>query len=256
MSEENRESSAPPAAHGLEDTRRLWRALPNRLFAFLLASDAFFVGIYVLAIVMGFAFKKSFAIVNLDAETNPSSWFSATQLFLPGIAFLMLGSRFILIRKRAWELRRLWLVLGFGMVYLSMDEGGEVHERLGKILSRVHMPGVRGGGQWVSLYVIVMVLLLIYVFRDLPVVWRTWRTEVLVFLSGFVVLAIGEIGFEGLEIIYKWHGYAHLWQIGFEEGVSMVGGSIIAYAAFRVLGNVLGSEPDGGEPASLSPPSA
>jgi len=245
-----REESSQTPSPGEELTRRrlAWRRLPNRLFAFLLAGDTFFVGVFVLAILLGFAFTKSFDIVNLDAETNPASWWSATQLFLPAIAFLFLGSTLIPTRRRASVLRRLWLVLGFSFVYLSMDEGGEIHERLGHILTRLGLrANVNGGGQWVFFYLIILAVLLIVVRKDIPVVLRNWRTESLLFALGFVVLAIGEIGFEFMEIIFKWHGYAHLVEIGFEEGIAMVGGSILAYAAWRVLGATLGSEPDAEE---------
>ena len=245
MSMEQDTSQTLTPAEELGRRRAAWRRIPNRLLALLLSMDAFFVAIFVLAIALGFAWTKAFAIVNLDAETNPSSWYSATQLFVVAIAFLALGSNLIPVRRRSSVLKRLWLVLGFSFVYLSMDEGGEVHERLGHILTRIGLrAGVRGGGQWVELYLIILAVLLVVVWKDLPVVWRLWRTEVLLFVGGFIVLAIGEIGFEALEIVYKWHGYAHLVEIGFEEGIAMVGASIIAYAAWRILCNVVGSEPD------------
>ena len=225
--------------------RAAWKRVPARLFAFLLSADVFFVAVFALGVALGLTHTRAFALVNLDVETNPPSWYSATQLFVTAIAYLMLGSRLLPQRRRASDVRRLWLVLGIGFTYLSLDEGAALHERMGRLLTRLDFNlSIHGGGQWIFFYVLLAVLLLIYVRKELFLAWRDWRPELVLFLVGFGILAAGGVASEVVEWFGKFHGVAKFAEIGVEEGLEMLGGSVLALGAYRVLAHVLGSEPD------------
>ena len=242
---ENEESVRLSVADEAQERRNAWGRLPNRLFAFLLSADFFFVAIFALAAILGFSQTKAFSIVSLDQESNPASWYSATQIFLVALAFMLLGSKLLPLRRRASDLKRLWMVLGLGFLYLSIDEGGEIHERLGKTLTRVGIKAnVHGGGQWVFFYLLIAVALLVFLHKDILAAWRRWRPEMLLFAVGFVLMVCGEIGLEFLMVVHHWLGVARLVEIGFEEGLGMVGISFMAWSAYRVLGYVLSSAPD------------
>lgn len=225
--------------------RAAWRRVPNRLFAFLLSVDLLFVAVFALAVALGFVHGKAFLLVNLDVETNPPSWYASTQVFVIAIAYLMLGSRLLPVRRKASDLRRLWLALGIGFTFLSMDEGAALHERIGRVLARAHFNvNVRGGGQWIFFYLLLAAILVVALRKELRLAWRDWRTEVAFFIAGFAILAAGGVGSEMVEWLTKLHGTAHFVQVGVEEGLEMIGASLLALGAYRVLAYVLGSEPD------------
>ena len=225
--------------------RDAWKRVPNRVFGFLLGADAFFVAIYALAVALHLTHTRAFALVNLDVETNPPSWYSATQYFLIAMAFILIGSKLLPYRKRASELRRLWTVLGVGMLYLSMDEGAAIHERMGRVLTRVGFKvSLHGGGQWVFFYVLLAVLLLIYVRKDIVPAWQRWRPELMIFVLGFAILAAGAVGSEMIQWFEKFSGVFHWIEIGCEEGLEMFGASFVAWSAYRILGYVMSAPPD------------
>ena len=108
------------------------------------------------------------------------------QLFLLALGFLMLASGFLPMRRRVWDLRRLWLVLGFAFMYMSMDEGGQFHERLRPVLMRLHFNmNYRNEKRWVFFYLLVAVVLVFVLRRQLLQAWRTLRTESLLFVARF-----------------------------------------------------------------------
>jgi hypothetical protein len=232
-------------AEEVAERRADWRRVPNRLFAFLLSIDLLFVAAFALAVALGFTHGKAFLLVNLDVETNPPSWYASTQVFVIAIAYLMLGSRLLPVRRKASDLRRLWLVLGIGFTFLSMDEGAALHERIGRVLTRLSFRvNVKGGGQWIFFYLLVALILIFFLRKELRLAWRDWRPELVLFIAGFAILAAGGVGSEMVEWLTKLHGTAHFVQVGVEEGLEMIGATVLVLPAYRVLAYVLGSEPD------------
>jgi hypothetical protein len=66
-------------------------------------------------------------LFNLDGERNIPALFSSAQLFLLGIVFLSLAYR----TKQERLLSPPFLaVLGIGCLFLSCDEGLEIHEKM------------------------------------------------------------------------------------------------------------------------------
>ena len=222
-----------------------WRRLPTRIFAFLVSADFFFLAAFALLIALGRTHTRVFALVDLNLETNPPSWYASFQLLAVALPFLVLGSKLLPIQRRAAQARRLWLVLGLGFAYLSIDEGAALHERLGPILTKIRFNiGMHSGGQWAFFYLLLAAVLLVFVRKDLVLAWRDWRPELLLFAFGFAVLAAGEIGLEMLQFAYKWQGIAKFVEIGLEEGLGMLGVSIMVLSAFRVLSRSVTWLPD------------
>ena len=215
------------------------------MFASLLACDGFFVGIFALAVLVGFTRGRLFALVNLDVEMNPAAWYSSVQLFVVALPFLVLGLRLAPDAPLTLRLRRLWLALGLAFVYLSMDEAASVHERLAHMLRRVHFNFTIGGSKrWIFFY-LVLLLVLLFVFRnDLRVAWHDWRRECVIFAFGFAVLMTGALVLESFEAIHRWVGLARYLEIGVEEGFEMLGATIIALPAYRILAYAVGYELD------------
>jgi hypothetical protein len=242
------ENGAPSDAVPYDDValrRAAWRRVPNRLFAFLLSADFFFVALFAVAVALGFTHGKSFLLVNLDIETNPPSWYAATKVFGIAVAYLLLGTRLLPMRRRAADLRRLWLTLGVAFTLLSMDEGAQLHERMGHFLKRLHFNlAIDGGGRWVFFYLVIALTGAFLLRKEILLAWRYWRTEMLLSAAGLGVLAVGAVGIEAVGWWVERRGLARFIGIGVEEGLELVGMTIMAYAAYRILAYVLSSEPD------------
>ena len=228
-----------------------WMNLPKKLFATFFTLDALFVLLYLGAVALHLSHSRYFVLVDLDAEANPPSWYSGAQLFLISIGYFMLASRLIPSRTKVRSLRPLWMAMGLGFAFLSMDEVGSIHERIGSLLYELrvfnHIPFT---DQWMWVYVIIAIVLLVAFYKQLILVWREWRVETVLFLIGFVVLALGAFVLEGLHL---WHHLHHFWifaEVALEEGLEMLGATILLLPVFRVLSYAMTSEPDSQEVAA------
>jgi hypothetical protein len=212
---------------------------------FLLSADFFFLAAFAAAVALGFTHGKAFLLVNLDIETNPSSWYASTKFLGIAVAYLLLGTRLLPVRRRAADLRRLWLTLGVAFTLLSMDEGAQLHERMGHFLKRLHFNlAIDGGGRWVFFYLVIALAAAFLLRREIRLAWRNWRTELVVSAVGLAVLAVGAVGIEAVGWWVERRGTARFIGIGVEEGFELVGMTIMAYAAYRILAYVLSSEPE------------
>jgi hypothetical protein len=230
-----------------EPQREAWRRLPRQLFATLLALDAVFVLLYLGAVAVHLAHSRYFILFNLDAEANPPSWYSGTQLFLVAIGFFVLASRLIPERHKVAILRPLWLVLGIGFTLLSMDEIGSIHERIGSLLWKLQIFNRIGfGDQWMWLYAIFGVVLVLIYRKQIVLVWREWRFEVLLFVVGFAVLVLGAFVIEAIHLRFAshFHGIWNYLEVAVEEGFEMLGATILILPAFRILSSAMTSAPD------------
>jgi len=230
-----------------------WLKLPKRMFWSFLAFDGIFVAVYLLStFIIHLQRSKLFLFVNLDAEANPPAWYSGIQLFVIAIVFFVLWSRLIPERQKITRLRPLWLLLGIGFTYLSADEIGQVHEQLSYAGYLLHF-NVRLGGhallgeRWEWLYLVVGVVLLIAYWKQLALVWRNWRSESIWFVLGFALLFFGTFIMEAIHVRFHhrffngWHEYV---EVAFEEGIEMLGATVLLLPAFRVLSQAVTLPPD------------
>ena len=76
-------------------------------------------------------------LCNLAREDSLSSWFGSVQTLLVGFTLLLI---FLRVRKDAdtTKLRSAgWCVLAFFFIYLAIDDGAEVHERMGTVFKEL-----------------------------------------------------------------------------------------------------------------------
>ena len=232
------------AAQENDVQRAAWRALPGRLFGLLLSLDTFFVGVFLALVVLNQRRTVLFTAFDLDLEANAPSGYSAFQLFLVAIGFLVLGSRLIPERRRAAMLRPLWRVLGVGFTLIALDEVGKIHERMP--IWRLRVFNVGRIDPWMTMYSVIAVVLAVLLFKQVLLAWREWRPQMMLFLLGIGVLGAGALGLEGVQIIMKWQGPMRYFEVAAEEGLEMLGASILALAVYRVLSVVMTSDSESG----------
>lgn len=217
------------------------------MLAWFLAADALVVGLYVLVAATVPVREVLFFMFDLNQEANFPSWYSSVQLLLVAIAMLALASPLFRDVPEVSALRRLWLVLGCGFVYLSADEGAVVHERASQILvqrqaafaSVLRALGMtaklRGGGVWIAVYAVVGLALVALLAPTIRPTLRTWPRQSLLFFAGFGLLFAGGIVVEGVSGVLHLAGAAHLAEVALEEGLEFVGQTVLLVATTSVI---------------------
>lgn len=157
-------------------------ALSALSYLFLLLTVAF--GVDAGAVVSARKF------VDVNAETNLPSWYSAVLLTVTGLVTFEVGRQaFVEGRRWAWH----WMVLGAGFCYLSLDELVALHERfVGPMTALVGDSGVFKYA-WVAAALPAVVLVALFYARFLLALSR--RTAALALLAGALYVG-GSVGLE------------------------------------------------------------
>jgi hypothetical protein len=199
--------------------------------------------------------KPLIFLFDLNGEGNIPAWFSGAQLLLVGLAFFALAAWFFQSDERVAPLRRLFFVAGLAFTWLSADEVGQIHENLSAMLQSWHPLNVleikllaamgkkvhklHGGSIWIPIFALIGIGLVWWLWPQLKLAWKTWRAETLLLGVGFGLLVFGAVVVESLgDLIPKGATVLRLTEVGIEEGIELVGASIILYAVVRVVGAV------------------
>lgn len=210
--------------------------MPRRVLGALLAVDVLLTGAYAAAIVLGYSVKPSFAFVDLNSEANPAAWWSSAKLLVAGLMLIVLASRFFADDERVRAVRPLLLTLGLGLVFLSADEAGTIHERLSHICLRLGFDvNFAGGGYWMLPYALVAMLGAVVLAPRIIRFTRQWPTRVALFLSGILMAVGGGVVIELISYVWARGRYQHLAAIGVEELLEMMGFSLVTFAISLVF---------------------
>lgn len=156
---------------------------------FLASCNPFQIGEQIRVTFLGF--------LDVHGEANLQAWYSSSKLLIAGTLF---GVIFVLTGKRGAAIGSLTLIL------LSADEGAQIHERFGQLLSLYLLQpeqtfiGVHSPHDWPYTYGffggLVLIGVIIFLYKE-----RAFSAAVLKLLFlGIVVLLTGALGFE---IIYQ-----------------------------------------------------
>lgn len=202
--------------------------------------------LFLLLILVGFEFSmvvlylidaffqippRLFNRFDLNGEATIPSWFSSMQLFVIGVLFLFSKNwtySTFLFRPSILKL------IGFGFIFLSMDEAALIHEKIQRELMQGDwMPSFRiKQGMWITAYAIVAALIALISWRTLFSFWKYYKREAKIILLGLMIFVAGAVG---LEIIYYQYlpdgqrALSNKIEIAFEEFFEMLGASIILY---------------------------
>lgn len=181
-------------------------------------------------------------LFDLNAEANPPTWYSSFMLLVSsGLLSLIVLDK---IRKRDLYARH-WAVLAIGFLYLSIDEGSRLHDRLvAPLRSELNLSGPFYYS-WVILAVPALLIIGVWYLRfflHLP------RRSQLLFAFAAATYIGGAVGVEVATGLYEQFrgsvGRADLvfeLLVALEEGGEMVGVLIFIYALMSYLRSNIGA---------------
>lgn len=197
----------------------------------VLLIDFFLIFLYIIfCIWLDFSATK----INLDHEANIPAWWSSVKLLLSGCAFGLVGLRNIYQNKGAW----LVLCIAAILFAMSLDETVGIHERIGRVVDlvfgdRSETIFERTGLWFIAIglpFVALFGLLLVTSYKTLEVVPNT----IFYLAAGMATLLTGALGVEAITNLL---GAGAFYSVGvaFEEGLEMVGGSILLWTGCNFL---------------------
>ncbi|NLC58007.1 MAG: hypothetical protein GX774_14345 [Armatimonadetes bacterium] len=121
-------------------------------------------------------------LTRMSSEANPPAWYSASALLLTaGLLWVNAG----IAARRGDPMARRWGVLAIAFAYVSMDEGGHIHEVVGRVT----------GIPWFYLWGAMAGVLGLYV---LPLLARLPADTRRLFLTAALIFLCGAVGMERL----------------------------------------------------------
>ena len=130
--------------------------------------------------------------------------------------------------------RRGLVFFGLGFIYLSMDEGSSIHEKLTLVFHNnplvPYFEGVHG--IWIVVYGCIGIIVLLILSRDIFAVCKYYRKEALIFFGGMIVYLAGAGGAETITYFYidKSNPFVYTIEVILEEFLEMSGASILLYS--------------------------
>lgn len=159
---------------------------------------------------------------NITREDSLASWFQVTQTLLAGLTALLAWLGLRAKNEQAWR-RRGWFLVSIFFLYMAMDDGAQVHERIGTAFDVLRERGVGPGVlfpsyAWQILFVPLLGGMGLYVASFL---WRTFSSRAartaLVVAVLLQAVAVGLDFQEGLAPDHPWNLYSTIvarWDIG------------------------------------------
>ena len=197
-----------------------------RITAILICADAILLLMHFVSLAAPPPFHHLRVWFDLDQEHTIASWFASSQLLGAAILFL-----FAAWWRRFDRLERLlYAAAGSGFLFLSADEAAMIHERITEFTVRYDVvPRFRGGrGVWIFVYGAIGLGALLVFSRPLYAFLQRRRTAALLTAGGFATLVLGAVGIEAVGYYDVLKGPV---QIAVEEGLELIGGSIIVCGA-------------------------
>lgn len=206
------------------------------IFVLLLVLDGMFVVLHLVSQVItldGETLVRRHEFIDLDAEISFPTWWQQSQLVVAAALCLLLAA---MRRDAPHRESRYWGVLGGIFVFISMDEGAQLHEGL---IHTMQSALDITGGVFLFAWVIpgaIAVAVFAAVFLRFWVRLPPWP-RMLMALGG-ILFVVGALGLEMAAGQYKtWYGIdrGYYALIAVEEGLELVGASVFIFSLLTVM---------------------
>jgi hypothetical protein len=172
-------------------------------------------------------------LFNVDGKANLATWFHS--LVLSGAALAALAIAFTVFDRRR---RMLWLALGSGLAFFSLDKSVSLHERVGSRLEvALDLPQDGGRLAWLAAW---SPLMLVMVIALVLCVWgsnrrtQLWVLGLFIGAAGKVALEAGTFFAVHLFDATEEYGWFYGLEVIIEESVQLLGFACL-FAGFAQL---------------------
>jgi len=152
-------------------------------------------------------------LFNIAREDGLASWFASTQTLLAGLtlAFIYLVTRG---RQGSQGKSAGWLVLAGFFLYMAIDDGAQLHERVGTTIDAMRenagasasfFPSYTWQLVFLPVFGALGLFMLVFLWRELE---SPWSRALLLTAISFQAAAVGLDFVEGLEPDHPWNLYA------------------------------------------------
>jgi hypothetical protein len=152
-------------------------------------------------------------LFNIAREDGLASWFATTQTLLAGLTLALIGLAARRQPGMGWTATA-WLVLASFFIYMAVDDGAQLHERLGSTVEAMRedsgasldfFPSYTWQLIFLPFFGVLGLFMLVFLWREL----RSPFSRVLLSTAiAFQVSAVGLDFMEGLEPDHPWNPYA------------------------------------------------
>lgn len=152
-------------------------------------------------------------LFNTAREDGLASWFATTQTLLTG---LTLGFIYLSLKNRSGARGKAtgWLILAIFFIYMAVDDGAQLHERVGSTVETIRsnagssfdfFPSYTWQLVFLPSFGALGLFMLVFLWRELQ---ATSSRVLLLTAISFQVFAVGMDFLEGLEPTHRWNLYA------------------------------------------------
>lgn len=205
--------------------------LLKRVFRLFLGAAILLLAVYEIHYLLGNPFETVRVLFDINGGANIVAWFSSILFFSIGLVFLCV--RMVMGKCPG---SGLFMALGIGFIYLSMDEAAVIHEKIAGILKQI--PWVprfqEGRGIWITVYGLLGVWFFIVFKTSMVLVSRQVPRSAMIFISGAGIFLLGGVV---LQVCNYYHLFETFYGMGslFEEAAKLAGGSFMLLGAGNAL---------------------
>jgi len=202
-----------------------------RILIALVIIELILCAIYFTDFMLGEPIWRIHEWFNLDHEATFPTWFSVIQLFMIGLLALATAHSKNYVAPPS---KRGLTIFGLGFIFLSLDEGASIHEKITWVFHNnplvPYFDGVHG--IWIVVYGGIGLIVLAILHRDIIAIIKNFRFESIVFIVGMIIYLAGAGGAETITYFFldKTNQFAYTIEVILEEFLEMAGASILLYS--------------------------
>ncbi len=207
----------------------------KHVFCWLVAIECGFALAFVVIHILlpGLSWGPLGPLFDLDREVSLPTWFSVIQLCaVSALLFIAAKNN----RQTEYLSNSAVIIAGMIFLWLSADEGAQLHERIEYMARYFGQDWILYGGRWgafIAVYLVLGLLGMALGAKHLIALWRHFKSVANIGLLGAAVYIIGAAGFEIMSFPLRDSNATltlKLITVVFEEFLEMLGITIILYA--------------------------
>lgn len=213
--------------------------VPKLIWIFLLL-DVLLCALFVLNQLIGAPFEPVSQMLNLNGEANLPSWYSSIQYF----CVFLLSALFFGQQIKSDRKNILFLAFPAMFLLMSFDETAQIHEWLGRQSDYLLPEGDRKetifhrSGIWVFVLGLPFLIIFLLLVKLLKQNFSDHLGSLKKLVVGMLVMLSGALGIETLSNFAQ-SSFAYYAQVTVEEGLEMIGVTIMLWATYDMNENSL-----------------